>query len=165
MDKKCLPERKRNRLKEYDYSSTGAYFITVCTAGRRNLFWKDVGASIARPQDICLSHIGVAVADAVQRIAVHYPTVAVDEYTIMPNHLHLLLRICDDADGRPMVAPTMSTLVQQLKGYVSKCVGRPIWQKSFHDHIVRGEKDYLEIRRYIEGNPMKWAEDSLFSEE
>ena len=81
-----------------------------------------------------------------------------DIYTIMPNHVHLLLQIKGDEDGRAMPAPTISKVVQQMKGSVTKQVGTPVWQKGFYDHVVRGEKDYLEIWNYIAGNPMKWEE-------
>ena len=61
----------------------------------------------------------------------------------MPDHVHLLLQIHSDADGRPMVAPTISTVIQQTKGWVTKQVGHPIWQKLFFDHVIRNEEDYL----------------------
>ena len=61
-----------------------------------------------------------------------------------------------------MVAPTVSTVVAQMKGVVTKRLGRNIWQKGFHDHIVRTLEDFEEIRQYIENNPFKWAEDSLY---
>ena len=80
----------------------------------------------------------------------------------MPNHIHILLRI--DRDGRPMVAPTISRIVKQMKGYVTKNVGYQIWQKLFHDHIIRDEKDYLKIAEYIENNPYKWKEDCFYCE-
>ena len=61
-----------------------------------------------------------------------------------------------------MVAPTVSVLVAQMKGVVTKRLGQNIWQKGFHDHIVRTEADFQEIRQYIENNPLKWSEDSLY---
>lgn len=64
-----------------------------------------------------------------------------------------------------MVAPTVSQVVNQLKGYVSKKAGKPVWQKSFHDHIIRGREDYDEIAKYICENPMRWYDDSLYTEE
>ena len=62
-----------------------------------------------------------------------------------------------------MVAPTISTVVQQMKGVVTKQIGRNIWQKSFHDHIIRHEKDYLKIWEYVDNNPMKWQEDCFYN--
>ncbi len=64
-----------------------------------------------------------------------------------------------------MVAPTMSRIVKQLKGYVSKQIGAAIWQKSFHDHIIRNQKDYDEIYNYICKNPIRWRYDKLYIEE
>lgn len=158
-----VPKRKPNRLESYDYSLPGGYFITICTKNRQYLLWDNVGASIARPQEASLSQLGEFVRETIGEISVHYPAVQVDHYAIMPNHVHLLLQILTDDDGRPMVAPTISTIVQQLKGAVTKKAGRSIWQASFHDHVVRGEKDYLEIWQYIQNNPAKWKEDALFS--
>ena len=90
--------------------------------------------------------------------------ISVDNYAIMPNHIHLLLQIHSDVDGRPMAAPTISTVVNQMKGAVSKEIGHSVWQKGFHDHVIRGEEDYREIWQYIEGNPGKWMEDTLCRE-
>lgn len=154
-----LPQRKQNRLKEYDYSMPGAYFITICTKDRKKLFWADVGASIARPQDVILSNYGIIVQNAIINISQRYPMVTVDHYVIMPNHIHLLLCVASVIDGRPMVAPTVSRVIQQMKGYVTKQIGHSVWQKLFHDHVVRNEKDYQEIWNYIDGNPMRWTED------
>ena len=159
-----LPKRKPNRLKEYDYSSPGAYFITICTNDRRNLFWENVGASIARPEEVLLSEYGKIVDSAIRNIPVHYPAITIDSYTVMPNHIHLLLQINTDENGRAMLAPTISAVVQQMKGYVTKQIGHSIWQKLFHDHVVRGEKDYLKIWEYIESNPIKWADDCFYTE-
>ncbi len=158
-------KRKPNRLPWFDYSTPGAYFITICTRNRKNIFWETVGASIARPQDILLSKYGRAVEKAVLTIPKKYPSVSVDHYAIMPNHLHLLLLIHADADGRPMVAPTVSLVVQQMKGAVTKQAGFPLWQKGFHDHVIRNEKDYQMIWQYIDSNPACWEKDCFYETE
>ena len=155
-----LPKRKPNRLPEFDYNTPGAYFITICTKDRRNLFWLDVGASIARPQ---LTAWGKIVANSIYEIPKHYPAISVDHYVVMPNHIHLLLQINTDIDGRPMVAPTISVVVQQLKGIITKQIGQSVWQKLFHDHIIRNDADYLKIWEYIDNNPAKWEEDCFYS--
>ena len=90
-----------------------------------------------------------------------YPAVSLDHYVIMPNHIHLLLQICTDDDGRSMIAPTISNVVRHMKGCVSKQVGRSVWQKGFYDHIIRNDADYEGVWNYIEGNPSKWHEDDL----
>ena len=157
-----LPKRKQNRLTEYDYSTPNAYFITVCTHDRKNLFWTDVGAIIDRPENVPLTGLGLLVRKAVWDIPTHYPAVTVDHFVIMPNHIHLLLQINTDADGRSMIAPTISTVMRMMKGTFSKQAGFSVWQKGFYDHVVRNENDYLQIWNYIAGNPGKWAEDKLF---
>lgn len=81
---------------------------------------------------------------------------------VMPNHVHLLLQIVPGADGRPMVAPTISTVVAQFKGTVSKQLGKTIWQKSFHDRVVRNEAEYQKIWEYIEYNPYYWTQDCFY---
>ena len=158
-----LPKRKQNRLTEYDYSTPNAYFITICTENRRNLFWKDIGTVIDRPENVPLTNLGIIVRQSVMNIPKHYPTISVDRFVVMPNHVHLLLQIHTNTDGRPMAAPTISTGINQFKGIVSKKAGFSVWQKGFHDHVVRNEKDYLEIWNYIDGNPSKWAEDTLYT--
>ena len=159
-----MPKRRKNRLTEYDYSTPNAYFITVCTVNRKNLFWKDVGAVIDRPENVSLTNLGMIVRQSIKDIPVHYPAITVDHAVIMPNHIHLLLQINTDLDGRSMIAPTISTVFRLMKGTVSKQAGFSVWQKGFYDHVIRNESDYREIWKYIEGNPGKWAEDKLFND-
>ena len=159
-----LPQRKKNRLSAFDYAGAGGYFITVCTQDRRNFFWENVGATIGRPENVSLTKLGTIVRQSILAIPGHYPAISVDHFAVMPNHIHLLLQIHTDADGRPMAAPTISTVVNQTKGIVSKKAGFSVWQKGFYDHVVRGESDYREIWDYIENNPVKWMEDRLCAE-
>ncbi len=159
-----LRKRKQNRLRDFDYSQPGAYFITICTADRKNLFWQDVGAIINRPESPALTEYGKIVAQAIRDIPKYYDAVSVDSYVIMPNHIHLLLQINTDEDGRLITAPTISTVVRQVKRVASKQVGVSLWQKGFYDHVVRSEHDYQEIWEYIRDNPVKWLEDKLYTE-
>jgi len=101
-EQKEMPRRKKIRLDHYDYSSCGTYFITICTAERRKYFWNHVGATIGRPQDIELSHYGKIVNDAICGISSAYPAISVENYVIMPNHIHMLLQIRSDEHGRPL---------------------------------------------------------------
>ena len=165
----ALPNRKQIRLPDYDYSSPGAYFVTICTKDRAHILSDiTVGAAISRPQDegvrVLLSPYGEIVEQTIESISSVYPQISVDHYVIMPNHVHLLLRIREDDGGRMISAPTISTVVGQMKRYVSKQVGTALWQKSFHEHVVRGEQDYREIWNYIDGNPARWAEDRYYIE-
>lgn len=165
-----LPKRKPNRLKNYDYSSVGAYFITICTRDRKNYFWKDkesksVGATTGRPIYELLTEYGKIVDLSINNIPNTYPAVILESYVIMPNHIHLLLRICPDEYGRPMVAPTIANVVKQMKGYATKKIGKSIWQKLYHDRIVRNRDEYNKIAKYIYENPMNWESDCFYIEE
>ncbi|MBR2975052.1 MAG: transposase [Clostridia bacterium] len=172
-----LPSRKLNRLADFDYSLPGTYFVTICAKERKNMFWQteffadflhsagffeygycvdSVGATIGRPQGIKLSNCGQAVEESLCNISAKYEGVFVDYYVIMPDHIHLLLRTGTDKNGRPLVAPTLSRIVKQFKGSVTKRVGVSIWQKLFFDHVVRNEQDYLEHVKYILENPITW---------
>ena len=126
-----LPKRKQNRLTAYDYSTPNAYFITICTEKRKNLFWKNVGAVSDRPENVPLTDLGVVVRRSIDGIPSRYPAITVDHYVIMPNHIHLLLQINTDDDGRSMIAPTISTVARLLKGTVSKQAGFSVWPKGF----------------------------------
>ena len=154
-----METRKNNRLKEYDYSQNGYYFITVCTAKKSKILCDiSVGANCVRPKT-AFSEIGRLVDDNISILNAAYDTVRVDTYVIMPNHVHLLLVI---QSGRTQFAPTISRIMKQFKGKITKQLGFSIWQKSFYDHIIRDEKDYLRIWEYIETNPEKWAEDKYY---
>ena len=121
-----LPRRKPVRIENYDYSTPGTYFITVCTANRENIFWDVVGADIIRPQEIPLSAAGKTVEQGILQMAEHYENVVVDKYCIMSDHIHLILRIKSDLGGQILSAPTVSTVVGSMKRWVSRQVGRPI---------------------------------------
>lgn len=125
--------------------------------------WENVGASIARPNPP-LSPCGKIVDKAIRNIPSIYPAISVDHYVVMPNHIHLLLQINTDESGRAMLAPTVSAVIQQLKGIVTKQIGCSIWQKLFHDHVIRNEADYRKIWQYIDSNPSKWKEDCFYAE-
>ena len=162
MQKKEYPVRKQIRMPEFDYNSNGAYFITFCTKDRKRLLSKvSVGATIGRPPAVILTKYGRYAEEAILNIENVYPSVHVDNYVIMPNHIHLLLFLyCDD--GRAMLAPTVSRVIQQLKGSITKRIGFPIWQKLFYDHVIRTERDYRDIYLYIDNNPAHWAEDEYY---
>ena len=159
------PKRKPNRIPRYDYSTTGAYFVTVCAKNHRCIFWDTVGATNGRPPTPNLSLYGMIVDRAIGNIPEYYPAVSVDHYVVMPNHVHLLLQIHTDSHGRPLVAPTIQTVIQQWKGVVTKQIGQSVWQKSFHDHVIRNETDYKMIWQYIDTNPVRWKNDCLYRAE
>ena len=152
--------RRPNRLPHFDYSQAGYYFVTICAREKRHLFWASVGATCGRPP---LSAIGQIVERELATLDHAYPMVHLDKYVIMQNHLHLIIRLSASKDGRPQVAPTLSRVIQQFKGAVTKAVGLPLWQKSFHDHIIRSEADYLRVWQYIDTNPLKWEQDKYYT--
>ena len=104
---------------------------------------------------------GIAAERALLAIPDHYPGAAVDKYVVMPNHVHMILTL-PAHNGRAVRAPTVSRIVRAWKEAVTKALGTPIWQKSFYDHIIRDENDYLRIWTYLETNPAKWAEDKYY---
>ncbi len=114
------------------------------------------------PAEISLSQIGKTVEQAILNIPQKYKTVTVDKYVIMPNHIHLILVFCSDACGRALRAPTLSNVIGQMKGYVTKVCGDSFWQKSFYDEIIRSQKGYEKIWSYIDGNPLKWQDDEYY---
>ena len=162
MDTPPLPRRKSIRLPAYDYAQNGAYFVTICTADRQCLFGTvrpAVGgdAHIAPPSTgpsaaVDLTSLGKVVEKYLRSMP------GVEKYVVMPDHVHILVRI---ADG-PMraSAPTVSLpkLVRSLKGLCTKAAGHPIWQRGYYDHIVRDENDFLRCWKYLEENPVSWQE-------
>ena len=158
-----LPQRKQLRLPDYDYSAPGAYFVTICTRDRRCILSDvTVGAAISRPPEVRLTRYGEIVDLAIRNIPSVYPSVSVDHYVIMPNHIHLILQIHCVEDGRMISAPTISTVVGQMKRWISRQAGTALWQKSYHEHVIRNENDYRDIWEYIENNPIRWAEDRYY---
>ena len=168
-----LPKRKRNRLENWDYSSNGAYFITICTHNREMILGDDVGAIHESPAPgIELTRIGRIVGDAAETLPQRFPELRLEKYVVMPNHVHLLLLI--DRDPRAIhESPLRSgrSLISQAVGYFkmnsSKKAhqfepGLKLWQRSFHDHIIRNSEDFLRIWEYIDTNPIKWHEDCFF---
>ena len=151
------PSRKPIRLPKYDYATPSAYFVTVCTRPRRNLFWnhQPVGADSIRPPSIKLSPIGQTVACAIAQIPLRYPHISVDNYAVMPDHIHLLITIHADERRRQIAAPTLSTVVGQFKRSVSKQLGFSVWQKSFLERVIRNDNDYETAWQYIDNNPLK----------
>ena len=171
-----LPKRKDIRLKNYDYSEPGAYFITICTKNKKKLLWngeldvqnfdwKLVGAHRVRPQNLPLSKLGIVVEQKLIQWDNAYENVYLSSYVIMPNHLHIMVVILPDSSGRTRCAPTVSRMIKMFKETVTKQIGENIWQKLFYDHIIRDKHDFEEISKYIYENPLKWQFDELYCEE
>lgn len=162
---KMFHQRKHIRLRDFDYSSANAYFITVCVKYFEPLL------GIVKNGICGLSNIGNDVALRIQRIPELSPDVILDEFIVMPNHLHLLLIIDrhhgpyrSNAFGKP-IAQSVSMLVNHFKGAAKKWSKRRglymDWQSRFHDHVIRNEKEYRAIKNYIISNPANWADDKF----
>ena len=146
-----LPTRKRLRIIEYDYSKEGMYFITICIKNRLELL-----GEIKNINYMELTQEGIIVKESIKQIEKRYINVEIDEYVIMPNHIHMILAV------KNKTKVTISRMIKQYKAYVSKKVGYAIWQKTFYEHIIRNEKEYIKIKDYIKNNIRNWKEDRYF---
>lgn len=166
-----LPKRKQNRLSGYDYSQNGCYFVTVCTKKRKPLFWDSsvdlngtmptVGIDSSFPASSCmplLSEYGKIVETAIREIPNHYPNVEMERFVVMSDHVHMVMTIFGELPDERECLPHVSapTIIGQMKRVVSQKIGFSVWQKSYHDHIIRNEIDYCSAVEYVENNPMYW---------
>ena len=160
-----LPNRKHLRLQDYDYNQGGLYFITACIKDRQELLGKVVSPGDAVPY-MELSDLGKIVDIALAEISTHYDNVIVDDYVVMPNHIHVLLFLTTSMLDTPdRTKALVSGVITALKRVTNKAAGTNLWQTSFHDHIIRDERGYLDTRHYIDVNPQKWAEDVYHPQE
>lgn len=162
------PNRKANRITNYDYSSPGAYFITICTQNRRSILGNIVGGGAFDAPYVQLNPKGQIVQQYVLS-GNKIPGIVVDKYVIMPNHIHMILRISDSgSSGTPRASsPTNAAIphfVSTLKRLCHRDLGQRIFQRSYHDHVIRNEKDYQMIWQYIDTNPARWQEDCFYEE-
>ena len=150
-----LPKRKNIRLQGYDYSSEGCYFITICTEHRKNLLSTIVGGDdLGAPKEVTLKPYGKAVEKYILSMEKAYESVKVENFIIMPNHIHLLLLI--DTYGLPRSsAPTIPDVVTALKKFTNRDCKHNLWQRGYMDHIIRNQKDFENHWNYIEYNALK----------
>ncbi len=145
--------RRSIRFQGFDYAQPGTYFVTICTHGRE------------------LSLIEHAVQDVVQRawdsLVKRFPTVGLDEFVIMPNHVHGIIFLNRDAgEGGASPAPALGDVLCAFKsisaiaanGILARA-GRPFWQRNYYERIIRDDVELNRIRQYIVDNPRMWAED------
>ena len=165
------PIRRPSRLQNYEYSQTGYYLVTICTQNRVNYF-----GEIEKTQ-MRLNDLGKIVTDCWQAIPEHFRDTALDEFVVMPNHIHGIAIIVGNADLRslprdyPQSQNTsrskmyLSKIVHGFKSLVTHAVRKRKnnhafgWQKSFYDHIIRNDEDLYRIRTYIQNNPLNWVLD------
>jgi putative transposase len=154
-----LPHRKQLRLRGYDYAFPGAYFVTICSAGKRPVF-----GSI-RGERIILSPAGEIVRSEWIALPERFSRLVLDEFVIMPNHLHGVLAFVGHAGGASP-SPTLFDVMGAFKSISTIKVNRllrwrrvPLWQRSYYEHIVRTAEDLRKIQRYILENPLMWSLD------
>ncbi|MBE9140082.1 transposase [Nodosilinea sp. LEGE 07088] len=172
------------RLKGYDYSAAGAYFITICTFQRRCLFGQVVNGEMQ------LNEFGQIATECWQAIPEHFSHIELDEYIVMPNHVHGILVAQDTRRGIAVQCPytnpgnvpqnpyisvfgkmspgSIPAVVRSYKYATTKrinilrdAVGTPVWQRNYYDHIIRNERSLQHIRYYTTNNPLTWADDQL----
>ena len=169
-NEKELPKRKPTGVKNFDYNTEGAYFITLCTEDRRQILSRIVGVDVlGDPKNVELLPYGIVADKYINQINDYYENITVEQYVIMPNHIHLLLFVRDNGSPRTST-PTKQTsivshFVSTFKRFCNKEYGSNIWQRGFHDHVVRGREDYEEIVRYIHENPIRRYYDELYTDE
>ena len=149
---KAYFKRKNPRLKDYDYTLGGYYFITICTAGKKHYFGKIVEDKIQ------LSEIGKLAYNNIENLEKIYNVIKIDKFVVMPNHIHMILIIDKETDL------TLSRIIKQYKEWITKTIMKHIWRKSYYDHIIRNEKDYYRIWKYIDENELKWSLDKYYNE-
>ena len=145
--------RKSPRIPNYDYSEENYYFITICTNNRICYFGK--------PDR--LSALGEIAKKQLEEISNHYDCVRIDKYVVMPNHVHfiLVLESGNSADAEQVIGQYKSGVTREIRKLYPEI---QLWQRSFHDHIIRNQKSYEKIWLYIEGNPQCWDKDCFYIE-
>ena len=161
-----LPQRRPTRLRNYDYSSDGYYFVTICTYKKEKLFSNIVGQGLA-PAEIQLSEFGEIANYELCDLENRYKNIKIDKYVIMPNHIHAIIKIESETAGASP-CPTLSDAICTFKSLTTrKChtirQKQNIFQRSFHDHIIRDQNDYRKILEYIDNNAAKWKDDCFYS--
>lgn len=175
MPEHSQPERKSPRLRGYDYSQEGAYFVTICTHDRAHLFGAIVDGVMV------LSHAGTIAQERWLALPDHHSHIELDAFVVMPNHVHGIIVLVGTgpalsgtdntgADNAGVV-PTLGTVIGSYKSGVTRRVreaqGEPqlrVWQGRYHDHIIRSEAALNRIREYIMYNPARWREDIFYGE-
>ncbi|UCE65480.1 MAG: transposase [Candidatus Zixiibacteriota bacterium] len=149
-----FPKRKNSlRLKGYDYSQNNAYFVTICTKNRE--------------LSIKTDEIRLIIRQVWDNLPDHYDNIILDEFVVMPNHVHGIIIIQDDAVGADLrSARSLSEIIRAFKSFSTreinkylKTSGQSFWQRNYYDHVIRDEKDLYSKRKYIRENPLKWELD------
>ena len=164
-----LPKRKPTRLNNFDYSTVGAYFVTICVRDRMQILSDvvkkedkaSVGEGLAPPvYDTILKPCGKIVEEQLLLLEKRYSNVTIEDYVIMPDHIHFIVFLHRNSGGASP-SPTLSTITCAFKSLTSRICKQHygienIFQRSFADHIIRDREDYETRRKYIYENPMRW---------
>jgi putative transposase len=158
------------RLKHYNYSSSGEYFVTICTKDRINYF-----GEIDKNQEMALSEIGKVAEKYWLEIPKHFPNVELDIHQIMPNHIHGMIDIVETRHGASLrdddfqnqfgglQKQSLSAIINHFKGSVKRYANKKnikfAWQPSYYDEIIINERHYSEVYTYILSNPQTWNRD------
>jgi len=182
-----LSNRQSIRLKGYDYSQSGLYFVTICSENREHIFGHIVGADpCVRPSiDPCvrpsmdLNDCGKIIKKWLNKIPNKF-NVVLDEYQIMPNHIHMIIQIVSNngstrgSNGNGSTrgsTPTIGTIIQWFKTMVTneyiqnvyekkwKSFDKRLFQRNYYEHIIHNETELNQIREYIQQNPLMWERD------
>jgi len=143
-------DRKKLRLNGFDYSTNGAYFVTLCTINRKCILSSIRKSGNYSYPEVKLTDIGLIVKKYMNNIP------GITNYVIMPNHIHLIV------EKENILNSVLSNDIRSFKTLVTKEVGFQIWQSSFYDHIIRDDYDYNVHLQYINDNPIKWCEDKYY---
>ena len=166
------PVRKRLRLQAYDYGQNGVYFITVCTKDRRHILSQVIPAPLGVQPEIRLTAYGMIVEEELSELSRRFSGISLDHWVIMPNHIHLLLRL-DNTGGAAKGAPyegtshgsaTIPGMMRALKSITSHRAGIRLWQTSYFDRVIRNDAEWEECWTYIDNNPAQWLEDEYYDE-
>ena len=152
-----LPSRQHPRLKNYDYGQCGCYHITICVKNRRPILSTILPARIeSQRASIQLQKAGYVAQHFILNIPLVYAGVLVEHSVIMPNHIHILLRLTAES------TTTIPTIIRSFKRMTTRELGVSIWQDSYYDVIIRNDSMFQSEWNYIDCNPDKWAEDPLY---
>ena len=169
--------RRSIRIPGYDYSQEGWYFVTICTYQREKLFGEIINKNIK------LNNYGNIAKQCWMEIPIHYPNVKMDEFIVMPNHVHGIINIVkNNNEGNQnvvgiqnfeslrvnkyqhIIPGSIGAIIRGFKSGVTKWFRKntkiyTIWQRNYWEHIIRDEKDLNRSRQYIINNPLKWPDD------
>lgn len=161
-----MKKRKQLRLKNYDYSQNGMYFVTICTYNKKCFFGKIIDNKMK------LNVVGKIVKDVLLNISKHQKNVRLNEFVIMPNHIHCIIEIVVDGHARPLQkrsAQTLPIVINGFKSATTKQINEKFgknnfkWQRSYYDHIIRKEESLQKIKEYIMINSREWEKDELYN--